>query len=192
MLKLGRGRAVGQFFAVTVAMFLFAPRLACAGTLETGQQQTEQAVARALHLSGNDPAGTFTLKILRPPLPAKARVHLLSMQKAPGGSGVLARMACEDASQCLPFYALVRGMNSPSPAPSASSDIELRMPAIKPPLHAGARVEIVEELSGLRFRTAGVCLQPGTIGDRIRVRTMSTHRVLEATIASLSLVKVEQ
>jgi hypothetical protein len=173
-------------------MFPFAPRPACAGTPDPGPQQTEQAVARALNLSGSDPAGSFTLKILRPPLPAKARVRLLSMQKAPDGNGVLARMACQNASQCLPFYVVVRGINSPSLAPSAASDIGLRMPAVKPPLHAGARVEIVEELSGLRFRTAGVCLQPGSIGDRIRVRTLSTHRVLEATIASLSLVKVEQ
>ena len=65
--------------------------------------------------------------------------------------------------------------------------------AIPTPLHhAGDRVEIVEQLSGMNLRTRGVCLQPGAVGDRIRVRTLTTHRVLVATIAAPNLVKVER
>ena len=151
---------------------------------------SEQAVARALNLEASAVDGR--LQILRSPLPAGARVHLLSVEKAPGSRGLLARMACDDRSQCLPFYALVSGTRLHSLAPPDSASPAAPIPTVKPPLRAGDRVEILEELSGLRLRTAGVCLQPGSVGDRIRVRTLSTHRVLVATVAAPNLVKVER
>ena len=127
------------------------------------------------------------------PLPAGARVHLVSIQKTAGTRGLLARLACDDSSQCVPFYTLVRGANSQFIAPSSPVKPGSRLPmALKSPLRAGDRVEILEELSGSRLRTGGVRLQPGSIGDRIRVRTLSTHRVLVATVATPNLVKVEQ
>ena len=189
MLKLGKCRAGWIDVALAMAMFQFAPRPARAENPATAQA-VGQIVARALHLGANDLDGR--LEILRSPLPAGARVHLVSIQKTAGTRGLLARLACDDSSQCVPFYTLVRGANSQFIAPSSPVKPGSRLPMAKSPLRAGDRVEILEELSGLRLRTGGVCLQPGSIGDRIRVRTLSTHRVLVATVATPNLVKVEQ
>jgi flagellar basal body P-ring formation chaperone FlgA len=153
-------------------------------------EQSQQAVARSVNLSASRPGGA--LKLLRSPLPPNTRVHVVSRQSAPGSRSVLLRLACDDSRDCLPFYAVIEGTTHASAAQAVSFARPSFAPAAKPLLRLGDRVEIVEQLSGLHLRARGVCLQPGSIGNRIRVRTLTTHRVLLATVAAPALVKVEQ
>ena len=172
---------------VMAALALTGTQAARADTPELAARDTQQAVAQALHLGGD--AGS--LQVLRAPLPANVRLHVVSVERAPGRTGSLARLACERSSDCLPFYVLVRGVELP-PRPSAVEHRHASVRSLPPLARAGDRVEIVEQLSGLNLHTRGVCLQAGSLGERIRVRTLSNHRVLVATVAAPNLVKVER
>ena len=55
----------------------------------------------------------------------------------------------------------------------------------------GNRVEIVARLDGLDVRMRGVALADGGRGDRIRVRNLSSGRVVTGTIAANGLVQVD-
>ena len=171
-----------------IAAAILAVRPARASSSDAAEQ-TRQSVARALNLSGRDSGG---LKILRSPLPANIRIHALSVQPAPGSGTVLVRLACDDSRDCLPFYAVMEGTKSPLPVPPASLERVSSVPAAKPLLRAGDRVDIVEQLSGMNLRSRGVCLQAGSIGNAIRVRTLTNHRVLVATVEAPNMVKVER
>jgi Chaperone for flagella basal body P-ring formation len=189
MLKRKHFRVAPAIIAATLAMFQLDQQPARAGTFPSSEQDPEHVVARALSLNESN---LSSLHILRSPLPQNTRVHVVSVQHSRGLRASLVRLACDDPGACLPFYAIVQGSElelSPQHAAVAAVSHE---PMAKPPLRAGDHVAIVEELSGMNLRTAGVCLQSGSIGDRIRVRTQTTHRVLSATIAAPGLVKVEQ
>jgi len=153
-------------------------------------EQPEHAVVRMSDLNAGNLGGA--LQILRSPLPQNTRIHVVSVRHTPGSRTTMVRLACDAPGECLPFYAIVQGFDLPLFGRSASAAAVSHEPVAKPPLRAGDRVQIVEELSGMNLRAAGVCLQPGSVGDRIRVRTLATHRVLVATIAAPNLVKVER
>jgi len=155
-------------------------------------EQTEHAIARAFSMREGFAGGELTIKILRAPMPANVQLHVVSMQNAPGSQAVLLRLACNDSRDCLPFYAVVRGTKLPALPQSGSLAAPSVNPPAKPLVRAGDRVEIVEQLSGMNLRSRGVCLQAGSIGNRIRVSTLTNHRIVLATIATANLVKVER
>ena len=152
--------------------------------------RTEQAVVRALSLKQGLSGGELT--ILRPPLHDGVQLHVVSVENAAGSRAALVRLACDSSRDCLPFYALVRGAKLPALSPSKPVASLSGDHHPKPMLRAGDRVEIVEQLSGMNLHTKGVCLQPGSMGSKIRVRTLTSHRVLVATVAAPDLVKVER
>lgn len=155
-------------------------------------EQTEHAVAHALSLREGFVDAELQIKILRAPMPANVQLHVVSMQNAPGSQAVLLRLACDNSRDCLPFYALIRGTKLPALHQSGFVASPSGNHPAKPLLHAGDRVEIVEQLSGMNLRSRGVCLQAGSIGNRIRVSTLTNHRIVLATIATANLVKVER
>ncbi len=55
----------------------------------------------------------------------------------------------------------------------------------------GSRVEIVARLNGLDVRMRGEALSDGGRGDRIRVKNLSSGRVITGTIAASGLVQVD-
>jgi flagellar basal body P-ring formation chaperone FlgA len=172
----------------TVAIGLGA-QLSRAGTTDA-VERTKEAVVRALSLRDGFSGGELT--VLRPPLADQVAIHVVSIENAPGPGAALVRLACDSSRDCLPFYALVRGASLPTLSPSKSVALLSGDRPVKPLLRAGDRVEIVEQLSGMNLRTRGVCLQPGSLGSKIRVRTLTSHRILVATVEAPSLVKVER
>src|SRR5262249_41047628 len=141
--------------AIAVALPLGSP-LAKAEAVTPAERQTEQVVVRALQLNPADRG--IAVRVLRAPLPATAAVHLVSLRGVPGQRAWVARLACDDSSDCLPFYAFLQGAGLASfPQPGATRSAS-HAPATQPRVHAGNRVEIVEETSGMRLHTAGVCL----------------------------------
>ena len=181
-----RKLGIAQWILPLLALSTVASRSSRADAPDSSGQQTQQSVARALHLGSE---GGRSLQVLRGPLPASAQLHVVSVESVPGRPGSLARLACQSSSDCLPFYVIVGG----APLPPLANILIGKSPAPRrePPLaHPGDRVEIVEQLSGMNLHTRGVCLQAGSKGDRIRVRTVTSHRVLLATVAAPDLVEV--
>ena len=190
MCKAGNSPALVTAIALLAGVYCAGPNPARADGSSPAELQTKQAVARALNLDLSD--SDNQLEVLRVPLPGAARIRVVSVKPTPGQRSVLVRLSCERASDCLPFYAVVRGERLPSLLQRGSVAPARSARPATTPLHSGDRVEVVEELSGLRLHTRGVCLQAGSVGDRIRVRTVTNHRVLLATIATPSLVKVDR
>jgi len=167
-------------------------------------QQTAQAVARDLKLGlATDLAGN--LEVLPPMafLPPSNRLHVTSLRSAFRPGTWLLRLNCDHRDQCLPFYAVLHYAElDPNSLPQFpdSSRASQRAPdrggtrkESSPPLALrGAEIELVEELSGMRLRVKAVCLQSGQLGERIRVRNLSTNRVLLATVAGEHLVRVQR
>ena len=154
-----------------------------------------EAVAVGLQLPASEVAGHLDILALPAALPRDAGFRFVSVKAAAQPGMFLLKLACRDRG-CLPFYAILHSsageLASSSPARSIGVGMVSRSGRNAPLQRAGDRVQVVEELSGLRLRTPAVCLQPGSLGDRIRVRTTTTHRVLLATIADKNLVRVER
>jgi Chaperone for flagella basal body P-ring formation len=182
--------AVLMVLAVPVGSYC-AQRDAVSPVLETATSFDARALARA------DDGGKSGIRLLRSPLPAGTRVHVLSRRKLASWQATLVRLACDDQHACLPFYAVVGedtlpvdGLGLvPFDLPREPHPGSVQMPVRTH--HAGDRVEIVEEFSGLKLRAKGVCLQSGSMGDRIRVRTLLNHHVLVAKVAGAGEVQVE-
>ena len=170
--------------------------------LPTLRQQVLASVASTLHLDRSDLADN--LRVLRQPFLLSDRAHLRVVSIKPAGESLwFLRLDCDSRHDCLPFYALLRstGINPPilrrlstNPDSQMRADVAKRDRQSTPALleHSGDRVEVIEELSGMQLKTRAVCLQSGSLGDRIRVRTLATHRVLLATVAGDKLVRVER
>lgn len=186
--------------ALGVAGCLPAQGIAAASTL---QEQTATAVATGLHLDPNSDLAP-SLQLLRSPspLPGGAQLRLISVKALFAEGTWLLRLECESRNDCLPFYALlrptefdpdvIRRLQLEDGKKRQHSPVEYGSRFPTAPLErAGDQVEVVEELSGMHLRTRGVCLQSGSLGDRIRVRNLSTHRVLTVTVAGRKLVRVE-
>jgi hypothetical protein len=166
------------------------------------QRPALQAVASALHLDTSDLENS--LQLLRSPflLPGNAHLRVVSI-KAAGGNSWFLRVECDSRRDCLPFYALLRSSvfnatvlprSGSKPDRQLEADIKglTRQSRSAPIERSGDRVEVVEELSGMHFRTRAICLQSGSLGDLIRVRNLSTHRVVLATVAGDRVVRVER
>lgn len=166
------------------------------------ERQAAEAVANALQL---DAAGVLAshLQLLRPPVTRPGTVHLRVVSIKAAGEGVwFLRLDCDSRRDCLPFYVLLRwsaidaailaraGVESDAGQQTVVAASDRRPSA--PLQRSGDRVDMIEELSGMHLRTHAVCLQSGSLGDRIRVRNLSTHRVVLATVAGGQLVRVER
>lgn len=170
---------------------------------KTVEQQAAAAVARDLRIDAEPGKIERNLQLLGSPssLPAGSSVHLVSAAKGFTPGTWLLRLDCSSRRDCLPFHALLRiedlgvepahprqsmlglpGAPNPRTTTRASADLLAR---------SGDRVDLVEQLGGLRLQVKVICLQSGVLGQRIRVQNPATHRILLATIAGKNLVRVE-
>jgi len=103
----------------------------------------------------------------------------------------LVRLECESRVECVPFEVLLRMRTGHSPAfalPAPATDrAALSSSVVRP----GQRVQLAEEISGIHLIASGICLQAGSLGQRIRVRNVATGRVVLARVRSSGAVAVE-
>ncbi len=203
-------RAHPAWLEVRIALWLLAIALAAGRcTLAqtqapTVEQKAAAAVARGLHLDAGLQQIEKDLQLLGAPasLPVGAGLHLISARPGFTPGTWLLRLDCVWRRDCLPFHALLRVSDIGVPVPprlqpvSAWLTVVPKSPSQPGPsvvllARSGDRVNLVEELSGMRLRVQAVCLQSGALGDRIRVQNLATHRILLATIAGQNLVRVE-
>lgn len=163
-------------------------------------QQVAMTVGRDLRLDSGLIGPRLQVLTALPALTSDAGLHVVTVKREFAANTWLIRLGCTSARQCLPFDALLRApklsLTGPPIALGArQGEIRLvnkRTANASALAHSGEQVELVEELSGMRLRARAVCLQSGAMGDRIRVRNVSSHRVLTVTVAGQKLVRVEQ
>jgi hypothetical protein len=165
------------------------------------QQQAAEAVVRDLKLEAASEIVERNLEVMAPftALAPGATIHVISARAGFAGTWLL-RLDCAARRDCLPFYATLQLPEEQRPQ-LAGTAIGAKLLRKPPPagrrpeaalVHRGQAVTLLEELSGLRLRTKAVCLEPGGLGDEVRVQNRSTHRVLTASVAGENLVKVQR
>ncbi len=75
----------------------------------------------------------------------------------------------------------------PLPAGSALTDGALAPPRL---IRRGERVTVLAETAGIQVRMAAKALMDGRRGQRIRVKALSSHRVVEGRVTAPGVVKV--
>jgi hypothetical protein len=188
--------------AWAVLLVLLVPEVALAweaAPASSLQQQVVLSVARDLRA---DPAVVGPrLEILTPlrDLPPVAGIHLISARREFAVGDWLLRLACTSSEICLPFDVVLHAgelsLASLHWQPSANMEgkwLRRESAGAAPLERPGQQVELVEKLVGVTLRTRAVCLESGSLGQSIRVRNISSGRVLEATIAGQGLVRLEQ
>jgi hypothetical protein len=201
-----RGRLVYLGARIVLALLAISPAsetaLAQSATVAM-QRQAAIAVARGLQIDTQPSQIEQNLSLLGSPasLPLGSTLRLVSARAGFTPGTWWLRLDCSSRRDCLPFHAVLRTADIAVHSPPGRERISLgSTSAAKLHSHttpasllarSGDRVDLVEELSGMRLRVKAVCLQSGGLGDRIRVQNLATHRVLLATIASKDLVRVE-
>ena len=159
--------------------------------------QIAPVVARDLGWKLQGSATPLHIQVLTPGLrlPPGAQLHVAAVH-SPGITGSwLLRMECSTRVACLPFEValLGRGPESSSvgvtlPRAGAGAGRSLAPPVVRP----GQRVQLEEEVSGMRLSASAICLQAGSAGQKIRVRNVSSRRVVLARVLAAGEVVVEE
>jgi len=179
---------------LVIALLLYAGGLAHSENL---QMRISGAVARDLGISVQAVTPPFALQILGPEVrvPDEARLQVTSVHAVAGVDNWLLRMECGSRLECLPFEVLLRLRGQrPSSLPAAPAGSPSAVPVNQvaaPVVRAGQRVRLAEEVSGMRLSVTAVCLQAGVVGQRIRVRNLSSGRVVLARVRAAGQVVVE-
>ncbi len=164
------------------------------------QQEIRDALVRDLRLDPLQPAASH-LQILRPAsaFQAGTRLRVVAITKAQAQPGWMVRMDCERRQDCLPFYVLLaadaialEGKSPPAVRKTLAITASQAAGAEAPLKKMGDRVRLIEEISGLHLQTVAVCLQPGRPGETIRVRNLSTKRVIMAKLLKGDVARVER
>lgn len=193
---------------ITVMAILVAPAFAASPAAAPDaallQLKTAAAVERDLGLAVNAGRGEARLQLLDGPhsLPPGARLYVASVKPGFAPGSFFLRIDCTSRRDCLPFEVLLRTENSnelPVRAGVARNDASAGASNANPPTkslsavvaRSGDRVELVEELAGMKLSVKAMCLDSGGIGDRIRVRNLNSHHVILARVAGPGQVRVE-
>jgi len=164
----------------------------------TLQSRVEAAVFRDLGLEALGADSSLTARVLSSgvQVPDEAQLRVAAVHKASAANDWLLRLECDSRRSCLPFEVLLRS--------SAASELRILNehagigpPVVEPKLSmavvsAGDRVQLTREMSGMRLTAPGVCLQRGSLGQRIRVRNTATGRVVFARVLAPGRARVEE
>ena len=159
------------------------------------QSQVEHTIVRELGWKSHDPDTQLRIQILAPEvrLPDTARLHVAAVHPFGAAGTWLLRMECGRRVECVPFEVRLQmrgGDGSPVGvgSPHAARDGD----SLSPPLvRAGQRVQLSEETSAMHLSAPAICLQAGGMGQKIRVRNVSSGRVVLARVRAAGMVTVE-
>lgn len=157
-----------------------------------------RAVARDLGIETEGSSAYFGVRILGSEVRVaeQSGLHVAAVHAVPEANLWLLRMECSSRPACLPFEVLLRARgqataNLPDTRTKPGSldpGVRLATPLVR----AGQRVELAEEGSGMRLSAPVVCLEAGRMGQRIRVRNVSSGRVVVARVRAAGQVTVEE
>jgi Chaperone for flagella basal body P-ring formation len=122
-----------------------------------------------------------------------ALLHVVKLKKESAGT-LLAEMACQESSECLPFY--VRIQQPAVAANAASSLLELHVNSgtakhkVEHPLVVrGQPVTLVMEKTNVRIMLSAICMEGGMPGQTIRVSSPDRKRIYTAEVVSHNMVR---
>lgn len=168
------------------------------------------AIAASLHLPGASTVPVRHLQLLPPDLqlPDTTELGVRSVRRGADAGTWIFRLQCVPSVKCLPFHAVLRGdaelqkrllenagreTSALSPAaPNAASGFRPRKPGGPLLIRTGEHIHLREESSGVRLTVPAVSLEPGGLGDTVRVRNLATRRILNARISAPGWVWVEE
>jgi len=160
------------------------------------RSRVAQAIARDLGLE-LDQAGGIDLQLLIPGLRLSDDVGLRVADVRSGGRPDLwlLRLECDARTQCLPFEVALRSSSSAAPkTPNSAKEAGTGRPSqpgtavVRP----GQKVMLAEDAYGMHLSAPGICLQTGSLGERIRVRNAISGRVVLARVKDSGNLMVER
>jgi len=166
------------------------------------RQQVVAAIARDLRLNATVVAQK--LEMLTPVQQVPVTLRVLSVKRDFAPSTWLLRLGCNPESRCLPFAALLHDtVLEPSnwrDLPPGQPSIELDPAERKahkrkaPAVSKGENVNVIEEFAQVKLTMKAVSIDSGDVGDSIRIRNPSSHRMVRATVvgAGTAWVQVER
>jgi Chaperone for flagella basal body P-ring formation len=161
------------------------------------QSRLAQVVARDLGWELQESATPLRVKVLAPGLrlPDEVRLHVAAVHASGVADSWLLRMECSTRVECLPFEVVLQSSGHQNPsveAASVHSAAGAEGPLPPQVVRAGQRVRLAEEISGMRLSALAICLQPGGVGQRIRVRNLSSGRVVPARVRAGGELEAEE
>jgi hypothetical protein len=189
-------RAIGR--AAVSALVLCSGLAMAQSTQPVTETRVAQAIARDLGAHTQDAMAQARIEILASALrmPQGAQLHVAAVHAFAGAKTWLLRLECGSRLECLPFEVALRLRGSDNGAGLAlrhGSMLSTPLAQLSAPVvRSGEKVRLAEEVSGMRLSAPAVCLQSGSIGQKIRVRNVSSGRVVLARVRGAGRVAVEQ
>ena len=173
----------------------------------TLQARVAAAVYRDLGLDEARPGVELKVSALTAEfrLPRHAELHVSAVKRVGKSDSFVARVECQSKLDCLPFQVWLvsppgvslsaSGRQAPPAIVGMASEGAAGLsggPHVAPLVRAGERVRVGEEISGMHLSAPAICLQPGSLGQTIRVRNTASGRVLRARVLAAGAVVVEE
>jgi len=142
---------------------------------------------------GNGDVALLTTVVSTQPAPELDVLSLTAVDGHAAGSDhprSTVRIACHEAGECLPFYAVVNWAESARVRGSAFRSGPFQSAVAAPMvMRAGARATLLMEDGRAHVEISVVSLEGGAAGKIVRVQTPDRKRTFSAEIVSASLLK---
>lgn len=176
------------------------------------QPVTREQVRKALQAwkpgSANPALGDLTIDEIEIPsrvllTEPDARLTVVQLEPSATGTALRARMSVRSEPRVLPFWITVHAKDEsfsplefgPSlPIENATTHEKKEAPPTDSDpataVRSGAKVQLVALAAGLRIATPAIALEIGEVGQKIRVRTVPTGKIVLATVITPQLVQL--
>lgn len=149
-------------------------------------------VAETLRAAGLDVAGEqIDMPMFVTTATRGAKLRLSSADLLTGGS-LRIRVICEQASECLPFFATLHGLEDAAAAFTKLESVVVRAspPATPSPLlQAGQHVTLLIEDSQMRITLPVIAIDSGRPGTDIRVSSLDRKHIFHGVVADAHVVR---
>lgn len=122
-----------------------------------------------------------------------ASLRVVSVRDKADG-GIMVKLRCQNNQQCLPFYALVHGVDGATTG--AVRGREAKQLASNPHealpqtiIRGGDRATLILESADSRMRIPVVCLQNGAVGEKIHVASPDHRQFFDAEVVAVGMLK---
>jgi hypothetical protein len=150
---------------------------------------SRELVAEAVRSAGTEIAPEQVQLLSNVTVRAGATLRVAKVVAAPSGK-LLAKVACKDPRECLPFYVLIdaskdglRGANNPQ------LKNLLGKPKERPLVARGQPVTLIIDRTDSRITLSVICLEGGMPGQTIRVASPDRRRIYTAEVVNGTLVR---
>ncbi len=180
---------IHKFACVSLALMALVP-LSLSETNAAQTNSLQQHIAGALAVAGIS-VHESQIDVLAGVANAGENANLTVVTASKGtGSTIRVKLRCRDNRECLPFYVLVRGVDRKIASLSAAR----LMPAIEEApvqniVRGGEHATLILESPDSRMSLPVICLQSGTMGQKIRVSSPDHRQFYDAEVVAVGILK---